>query len=90
MKEFIDSNKEEILNEIKNLVKFKSISENTENEAEPFGSECKKALEYFLESANRLGFRTKNVDGYCGYAEFGEGEEMVRNNRPFRCRSSKS
>ena len=24
-----------------------------------------------------MGFRTKNVDGYCGYIEFGEGAELV-------------
>ena len=24
-----------------------------------------------------MGFRTKNIDGYCGYIEFGEGEDLV-------------
>ena len=24
-----------------------------------------------------MGFKTKNIDGYCGYIEFGEGKELV-------------
>jgi succinyl-diaminopimelate desuccinylase len=30
-----------------------------------------------LELAERLGFQVKNVDGYAGHAEFGEGEETM-------------
>ena len=51
----------------------------------PFGEECKKALDYMLELGKKLGFKTKNLDGYCGYIEFGEGEEMVGIIRAFRC-----
>jgi succinyl-diaminopimelate desuccinylase len=32
---------------------------------------------YTLELGKKLGFRTKNIDGYCGYIEFGEGDELV-------------
>ena len=77
MKDFIDSKKEEIIQELKNLIEFKSVSEETENQVMPFGEECKKVLEYTLDLGERLGFKTKNVDGYCGYIEFGEGEELV-------------
>ncbi|MCI8310507.1 MAG: hypothetical protein HFJ45_10280 [Clostridia bacterium] len=38
-----------------------------------------------LELGKKLGFKTKNLDGYCGYIEFGEGEEMVGIIRSFRC-----
>ena len=77
MKEYIVSKKDEMLQELKNIIAFKSISEETENSSAPFGEECKKVLEYVLELGERLGFRTKNIDGYCGYIEFGEGEELV-------------
>jgi len=77
LREYIDSKKDEMIQELKNTISFKSISEETENPEKPFGEECSKVLEYVLELGNRLGFRTKNVDGYCGYIEFGEGEEMV-------------
>lgn len=77
MKEYIDSKRDEIIEELKNLVSFKSVSEETGNSDMPFGEECKKALEYTLNLGEKLGFRTKNLDGYCGYIEFGEGEELV-------------
>lgn len=40
----------------------------------PFGKGVGKCLEYCLDLFTRLGFKTKNVDGYCGWAEIGEGE----------------
>lgn len=43
----------------------------------PFGKECKEVLEHTLEIAKNMGFRTKNIDGYCGYVEFGKGDELV-------------
>jgi len=77
LKDYIDSKKDEIIQELKNIISFKSISEKEDTEGAPFGEECKKVLDYTLELGKRLGFRTKNIDGYCGYIEFGEGEEMV-------------
>lgn len=43
----------------------------------PFGEDVNAALEYMLALGQSMGFATKNVDGYAGYVEFGEGEEMV-------------
>ena len=77
MKEYIDSKKDEMIQELQNVITFKSVSEETGNLESPFGEECKKVLEYVLNLGEKLGFRTKNIDGYCGYIEFGEGEEMV-------------
>lgn len=46
-------------------------------EGGPFGQGNKDCLEYVLSVAKDLGFRTVNLDGYCGYAEVGQGEEIV-------------
>ncbi len=73
----IEKYKQEEIENLKELIKYKSISEDSENIDAPFGEECKKVLDYFLNLANNMGFKTKNVDGYCGYVEFGEGEEML-------------
>lgn len=73
----IENEKNNILNSVCELIKFKSVSVETEDPEMPFGEECKKVLEYTLNLAKSLGFRTKNLDGYCGYIEFGEGEELV-------------
>lgn len=43
----------------------------------PFGQGNKDCLEYVLDVASKLGFKTVNLDGYCGYAEIGEGDEIV-------------
>ena len=44
----------------------------------PFGRNCSDALNYILNLADSMGFKTKNIDGYCGYIEFGEGVMMGR------------
>lgn len=73
----IQKNKEDLINSIIEVCKFKSISEYNENSKYPFGEECNKALEYVLEKAKEFGFKTKNLDGYCGYVEIGKGEELI-------------
>ncbi len=75
--EIIENQKNDMIDSVCKLIRFKSVSVETENPEIPFGEECKNALEYTLNLAKKLGFRTKNLDGYCGYVEFGEGEEMV-------------
>lgn len=73
----IEKYKNDEINLLKELIKYKSVSEETNEENAPFGEECKKVLEYVLKVAEGMGFKTKNVDGYCGYIEFGKGEEML-------------
>jgi len=74
---FIDLKKDEMIEELKKIISFKSVSEETDIEGMPFGEECKKVLDYVLDLGENFGFRTKNLNGYCGYIEFGDGEEMV-------------
>lgn len=40
--------REQIINTVMDLVKFKSIAETSDKAGEPFGPECKKALDYIL------------------------------------------
>lgn len=75
---YIEKNKKSIVNTVCDLIKFKSVSlENSDLPDAPFGEECKKALEYTLALGEKMGFKTKNIDGYCGYIEFGKGEKIV-------------
>ena len=73
----IEENKNEIINKTCELIKIPSVSTETNNPHLPFGEDCTKALNYILELGNSLGFKTKNIDNYCGYIEFGEGEDLV-------------
>ena len=72
----IDNYRDEIVANSQDLVKIKSVETNS-REGQPFGVGVNKSLEKTLELADELGFKTKNIDGYAGYAEIGKGEEMM-------------
>lgn len=74
---FIDEKQNEIINTVSELVKIPSVTTVTDNPSLPFGEHCTNALNYILNLGNSMGFRTRNIDNYCGYIEFGEGEELV-------------
>ena len=64
---------------LKNLGRLVAIDSQlgTPSEGKPFGEGPAKVLEEALKIADELGFKTVNLDNYCGYAEMGEGEEIV-------------
>ncbi|MBU4438357.1 MAG: Sapep family Mn(2+)-dependent dipeptidase [Acetobacterium sp.] len=43
----------------------------------PLGIGINEAINYVLNLGESFGFKTKNCDGYCGYIEMGQGEEMI-------------
>ena len=47
------------------------------DESAPFGAACAQALDYVLELCSGFGFRTKKCGNMLGWAEIGEGDEMV-------------
>lgn len=73
----IENFKDNIVNTTCELINIPSVSVETENPDMPFGEGCKNALNYILDLGKKLGFKTKNVDNYCGYIEFGEGEKLI-------------
>ncbi len=72
----IDNLKEEIIKSTQEIIKIKSVEENEINNM-PFGKGVHSALEHTLNLCKNLGFRTKNVDNYVGFAEIGEGNETI-------------
>ncbi len=76
-KEYIISNRDNMLKDLEKMIKIPSKLEEYENPEYPFGKDIDNALNEFLKIAEDLGFKTKNIDKYCGYVEFGEGEELV-------------
>ena len=75
-REQIHALSEEMLENLGKLVAVDSQL-GTPSEGKPFGEGPAEALEIGLEIARELGFKTVNLDNYCGYAEMGEGEEIV-------------
>ena len=76
IKEQIHGLTEEMLTNLGRLVAIDSQL-GTPTEGKPFGEGPAKALEEGLKIAQELGFKTVNLDNYCGYAEMGEGDEIV-------------
>ena len=74
---YILNNRKKIIESVCDLITYPSISTETHNPRAPFGDSCSDVLKHFLNLASDLGFKTKNVDGYCGYVEFGEGDELI-------------
>lgn len=73
----VEDLKEDMLSSTCELIKIPSVNFESEDPSIPFGENCTKALNYILSLGESLGFRTKNIDNYCGYIEFGEGDEML-------------
>ena len=71
IKEEIHALTDEMLTNLGRLVAIDSQL-GTPAEGMPFGEGPAKALKVGLKIAEELGFKTVNLDNYCGYAEMGE------------------
>ena len=74
---YVKKYKNSIIKETQKLIQIPSTNSKSDDASKPFGENINKALEHMLNLGNSLGFRTKNIDGYCGYIEFGEGDELI-------------
>lgn len=78
IKNIVNKNSKEMIESIKAAVKINSVmDEKTANESMPFGKGVDEALRKTLEIASSLGFKTVYKEGYYGYAEVGEGEDLI-------------
>lgn len=72
----IDEYVADIVVNIQNLVRIKSVEEKSELNM-PFGLGPYKALSYVLDLGEKLGFVVKNIDNYAGHIEYGSGDDIV-------------
>ncbi|MBS1714297.1 MAG: Sapep family Mn(2+)-dependent dipeptidase [Armatimonadetes bacterium] len=73
---WLQEHEAELLSDYRALLQIPSIESDPEPDA-PFGQANRDALDFMLGLAQKSGMTTKDVDGYCGWAEFGSGERMV-------------
>lgn len=66
-------NFESVKQSLKELLQIESVKGDPKP-GMPFGEQCFQALDYTLKLGESMGFKTKNVDGYAGHIEWGEGE----------------
>src|SRR2546430_13706663 len=74
---WIDSHCDEIVEALRGVLRIPSKEEPPAGTNSPYGAPVREALDYTLDLCRTLGFRVKDVDGYAGHAEFGDGGEMV-------------
>lgn len=73
LNEQISAIQDELIASVQEIIKIRSVEEES-LPGMPYGEGVAKALEYALKLAEKMGFKTVNLDGYAGYAEFG-GED---------------
>lgn len=59
------------------LIKIPSIKSDGVSDGAPFGKEIRQALDYCLDLGGRMGFVTRDFDGYAGEIEFGSGDKVL-------------
>lgn len=64
---------DEIIKNLSEILKINSTKSSPAAGA-PFGEGAKRALDFFLSLAKKMGFKTKNYDGYAGEVTFGRGK----------------
>lgn len=71
-------NQDQIIKDLVGLLQIPSLSDPTSvGPQAPFGAALRHALDYTLALGQRDGFTTRDVDGYAGVIEFGEGSEIM-------------
>ena len=76
IKERINEFTEDMLQDLASLVKIDSQL-GEEKPGMPFGEGPAQVLDQALMIADRMGFETKNLDNYCGYAQIGSGKDII-------------
>lgn len=76
LKEKVLEYKEEVVKEIQNAIRVKSVKE-APLPGMPFGEGPAKALDHFMDLAKKLGFKAEKFDNYAMQIDMGEGEETL-------------
>lgn len=70
---WIELHHKEFNEDLRRMIRIKSVSVRNEESGYPFGEGCAHILDYALSRCEELGFRTENHEYYCGSA-FLDGE----------------
>lgn len=66
----------ELLERYRDLLRIPSVQSDPLPNA-PFGAENRRALDMMLQLGEAWGMKTRDLEGYIGYADFGDGEHLV-------------
>ncbi len=77
-KEQAASQREAFLRDLQQFLAIPSVEDmDTAGPGRPFGEGVAQAMEFVLAKAKADGFTVRNLDGYAGVIEYGEGEDEV-------------
>ncbi|WP_410491327.1 dipeptidase PepV [Bacillus thuringiensis] len=69
---------DDLIRDTQQFLQIKSVwEEESAKEGAPFGEGVEKALSFMLHKGETEGFASKNLEGYAGHLEMGQGEELV-------------
>ncbi len=78
LKKLIDTSFDDMTVDIQKSIRIEScLCEANITEEHPFGANVTEALVSFLQNAERLGFKTHNVDNYAGCVDLGDKGELI-------------
>ncbi|MGG0760338.1 dipeptidase PepV [Bacillus paramycoides] len=76
--EEVTKRKDDLIRDTQQFLQIKSVwEEESAKEGAPFGEGVEKALSFMLHKGETEGFASKNLEGYAGHLEMGQGEELV-------------
>ncbi|MEK4867160.1 dipeptidase PepV [Bacillus sp. FSL E2-8895] len=76
--EEVTKRKDDLIRDTQKFLQIKSVwEEESAKEGAPFGEGVEKALSFMLHKGEAEGFCSKNLEGYAGHLEMGQGEELV-------------
>ena len=74
--EWLCDHETDLLKDTLDMLRIPSLESDAAPNA-PFGKENRRALDLALSLGDKYGFQTKDLQGYCGYAEFGSGSNLI-------------
>jgi succinyl-diaminopimelate desuccinylase len=74
--DWLEQHEQELIEDTRSLLRIESLEAPAEPNA-PFGSGCRRALDFVLNLGVSWGMRTRDVEGFAGHAEFGSGDGLV-------------
>lgn len=76
LKNSVAEQKEAFIHSLQESIRIRSVREPAQPN-HPYGAGVQRCLEHALQTAASLGLKTGNMDNQVGWAEYGEGEEMI-------------
>lgn len=73
---WLDDHEGALISDLQAMLRIPSLEDDVVPNG-PFGQACRDALDLALQMGSSWGLEIKDVEGYAGHAEFGDGEKLV-------------